>query len=68
SRPARVVTTHQLAARTPVSAPWIAERPGIRPRRYAARLRAHAFAHRRSVLDVARDVLARRLPLDRLAD
>ncbi|QTR05953.1 GAF and ANTAR domain-containing protein [Saccharothrix algeriensis] len=33
-----------------------------------ARLRAHAFASRRSVLDVARDVLARRLPLDRLAD
>ncbi|CCH32576.1 GAF and ANTAR domain-containing protein [Actinosynnema sp. NPDC047251] len=33
-----------------------------------ARLRAHAFANRRSVLDVARDVLARRLPLDQLAD
>ncbi|RKT54176.1 ANTAR domain-containing protein [Saccharothrix australiensis] len=33
-----------------------------------ARLRAHAFASRRSVLDVARDVLARRLPLDQLAD
>lgn len=33
-----------------------------------ARLRAHAFAGRRSVLDVARDVLARRLPLDQFAD
>ncbi|MGW6929664.1 GAF and ANTAR domain-containing protein [Lentzea sp. NPDC054927] len=33
-----------------------------------ARLRAHAFASGRSVLDVARDLLARRIPLDRLAD
>jgi hypothetical protein len=32
------------------------------------RLRAHAFAAGRSVLDVARDVLARRLPLDQLTD
>ncbi|MCE6995065.1 GAF and ANTAR domain-containing protein [Saccharothrix sp. S26] len=32
-----------------------------------ARLRAHAFAANRSVLAVARDVLARRIPLDRLA-
>ncbi|MFJ8965996.1 GAF and ANTAR domain-containing protein [Lentzea sp. NPDC102401] len=32
------------------------------------RLRAHAFAAGRSVLDVAADVLARRLPLDRLTD
>jgi hypothetical protein len=33
-----------------------------------ARLRAHAFSSGRSVLDVARDLLARRIPLDRLAD
>jgi hypothetical protein len=33
-----------------------------------ARLRAHAFASGRSVLEVARDLLARRIPLDRLAD
>lgn len=33
-----------------------------------ARLRAHAFSSERSVVDVARDVLARRIPLDRLAD
>jgi hypothetical protein len=33
-----------------------------------ARLRAHAFASERSVLAVARDVLARKLPLDRLVD
>ncbi len=32
------------------------------------RLRAHAFAAERSILDVARDVLARRIPLDQLAD
>ncbi|MFE2752519.1 GAF and ANTAR domain-containing protein [Actinosynnema sp. NPDC059335] len=32
----------------------------------SARLRAHAFATDRSVLDVAGDVLARRIPLDRL--
>jgi hypothetical protein len=32
------------------------------------RLRAHAFAADRSILDVARDVLVRRLPLDQLAD
>jgi hypothetical protein len=31
------------------------------------RLRAHAFAQGRSVLDVARDVLERRIPLDELA-
>jgi hypothetical protein len=33
-----------------------------------ARLRAHAFSSGRSVLDVARDLLERRIPLDRLAD
>nr|WP_232328161.1 GAF and ANTAR domain-containing protein [Kibdelosporangium sp. MJ126-NF4]CEL18206.1 hypothetical protein [Kibdelosporangium sp. MJ126-NF4]CTQ90563.1 hypothetical protein [Kibdelosporangium sp. MJ126-NF4] len=33
-----------------------------------SRLRAHAFAEGRSVLDVARDVLERRLPLDELAE
>ncbi len=33
-----------------------------------ARLRAHAFSSERSVLAVARDVLARRIPLDLLAD
>lgn len=33
-----------------------------------ARLRAHAFSSGRSVLEVARDLLARRIPLDRLAD
>lgn len=32
------------------------------------RLRAHAFAQNRSVLEVARDVVAWRIPLDRLAD
>ncbi|GLZ27968.1 hypothetical protein Lesp02_01580 [Lentzea sp. NBRC 105346] len=32
------------------------------------RLRAHAFSAGRSVLEVARDVLARRIPLDQLAD
>lgn len=32
------------------------------------RLRAHAFAENRSVLDVARDVLARRIGLDKLGD
>lgn len=32
-----------------------------------ARLRAHAFATNRSVVEVAGDVLARRIPLDRLA-
>lgn len=32
------------------------------------RLRAHAFAADRSILDVAGDVLARRIPLDRLTD
>ncbi|ANZ42512.1 hypothetical protein BBK82_05585 [Lentzea guizhouensis] len=32
------------------------------------RLRAHAFATGRSVRSVAKDVLARRIPLDRLAD
>lgn len=32
------------------------------------RLRGHAFAQNRLVLEVARDVLARRIPLDRLAD
>lgn len=33
-----------------------------------ARLRAHAFSSGSSVLDVARDLLERRIPLDRLAD
>lgn len=33
-----------------------------------ARLRAHAFATSRSVVDVASDVLARRIPLERLAE
>jgi GAF domain-containing protein len=33
-----------------------------------ARLRAHAFAERRSVLEVSRDVLDQRISLDRLAD
>lgn len=33
-----------------------------------ARLRAHAFSSGRSVLEVARDVLARSIPLDQLAD
>ncbi|XVS61013.1 GAF and ANTAR domain-containing protein [Actinosynnema sp. CA-299493] len=33
-----------------------------------ARLRAHAFATGRSLSEVSRDVLARRLPLDQLAD
>jgi hypothetical protein len=33
-----------------------------------ARLRAHAFSSGRSVLEVARDLLERRIPLDRLAD
>ncbi|MGW6937328.1 GAF and ANTAR domain-containing protein [Lentzea sp. NPDC054927] len=33
-----------------------------------ARLRAHAFAEHRALLDVSRDVLDRRIPLDRLAD
>lgn len=33
-----------------------------------ARLRAHAFAERRSVLEVSRDVLEKRISLDRLAD
>jgi AmiR/NasT family two-component response regulator len=33
-----------------------------------ARLRAHAFAERRSVLEVSRDVLDQRIPLDRLVD
>ncbi|HEV2087696.1 MAG TPA: ANTAR domain-containing protein [Cryptosporangiaceae bacterium] len=33
-----------------------------------ARLRGHAFAVNRSVLEVAQDVLARRIPLDRLID
>ncbi len=33
-----------------------------------ARLRAHAFAERRSVLQVSRDVLDQRLSLDRLVD
>ncbi|HUQ56349.1 GAF and ANTAR domain-containing protein [Lentzea sp.] len=32
------------------------------------RLRAHSFAAGRSVLDVAKDVLARRIPLDQLVD
>jgi hypothetical protein len=33
-----------------------------------ARLRAHAFAERRSVLEVSRDVLDQRISLDQLAD
>lgn len=33
-----------------------------------SRLRAHAYATDRSVIELARDVLARRIPLDRLAD
>jgi AmiR/NasT family two-component response regulator len=33
-----------------------------------ARLRAHAFGRNRSVLDVARDVLERRISLDELAE
>jgi hypothetical protein len=33
-----------------------------------ARLRAHAFAEHRALLEVSRDVLARRLTVDRLVD